>query len=70
MQVRLSTYKCIVTPQDLKSLTLRTLLMTSLPRLSNTNTFQIGSPSAFKMGVDLGVSPLDAVPSVGAFGSS
>lgn len=33
-------------PQDRRSLTLRTLLMTSRPRLSNTKTFQTGSPLA------------------------
>jgi len=36
---------CMVTPIALKSLTLKTLLITSLPRSSNTRTFHTGSPS-------------------------
>jgi hypothetical protein len=48
-------YKWIVTPHARKSLTLRTLLMTSRPLLSKTRTFHIGSPSSFKMGVDWGM---------------
>lgn len=47
-----ATYRCIVMPHPLRSLTRSTLLITSLPRLSNTSTFHMGSPSAFKMGVD------------------
>lgn len=57
------TYRCIVMPQLRKSFTRRTLLMTSRPRLSKTSTFHIGSPSAFNIGVDLGVMPFDAVVS-------
>jgi len=60
----------MVTPHDLRSLTRNTLLMTSLPRLSKTSTFHIGSPSAFRIGVDLWVMPLTVFPSEGAFGSS
>lgn len=41
---------CMVTPRDRRSLTRRTLLITSRPRSSKTRTFQIGSPSAFRMG--------------------
>ena len=37
-------HKWIVTPLARKSFTLKTLLMMSLPRLSNTRTFQMGSP--------------------------
>jgi hypothetical protein len=40
--------KCIVTPLLLKSLTRRTLLMISRPRLSNTRTFQMGSPFSLR----------------------
>jgi len=54
----LATYKWIVTPHALKSFTRMTLLMTSLPRLSNTNTFHIGCPSSLRMGVDSGRNPL------------
>ena len=36
---------CIVTPIARRSLTLRTLLITSRPRSSKTRTFQMGSPS-------------------------
>lgn len=50
-------------PQFLKSFTRKTLLITSLPRLSKTNTFHIGSPSEFKIGVDLAVKPLEVAPS-------
>lgn len=46
------TYICIVTPQVRRSLTRRTLLMTSRPRSSNTKTFHIGSPSAFSIGAE------------------
>ncbi len=56
-----STYKCIVTPHVRKSLTRSTLLITSLPRLSNTRTFHIGSPSEFRIGVALGMRPSAAV---------
>ena len=45
-------------PHDLRSLTRRTLLMTSRPRLSKTKTFHTGSPSTPKMGVDCCRSPL------------
>lgn len=41
----------MVTPLDRRSLTRKTVLMTSLPRLSKTKTFQIGCPSAFVMGL-------------------
>ena len=37
--------------------------MTSRPRSSNTRTFQIGSPSEFRTGVDRGVGPLAAAGS-------
>lgn len=53
----LAAYRCIVTPQPLRSFTRSTLLMTSLPRLSNTSTFHIGLPSASNNGVDLGSRP-------------
>lgn len=49
---------CIVTPMDRRSLTLMTLLMTSLPRSSNTSTFHIGSPSSLTMDVAGNTSPL------------
>ena len=42
--VRFSTYRWIVTPLLRRSLTRSTLLIMSLPRLSNTRTFQTGSP--------------------------
>lgn len=58
---QLQTYKCMVTPQLRRSLTRSTLLITSLPSASNTSTFHIGSPSAFRIGVDFGTSPLEAV---------
>ena len=58
-----ATYRCIVIPHPRKSFTRNTLLITSLPRLSNTKTFHIGSPSSFKMGVDCGRSPPDACSS-------
>lgn len=50
-------------PQLRKSFTLKTLLMTSLPKLSNTKTFQIGSPSEFSIGVDFEAIPFEAAPS-------
>jgi hypothetical protein len=50
-------FKWIVTPHDRKSFTRSTLLMMSLPKLSNTSIFQIGSPSAFNTGVDLDTRP-------------
>lgn len=53
-------HRCMVTPHPLRSLTRSTLLMTSLPRLSNTRTFHIGSPSEFRIGVALGMRPLTA----------
>ena len=46
------TYRWMVTPHVLKSFTRSTLLMTSRPKLSKTRTFQIGSPSSFRIGVD------------------
>lgn len=49
---------CMVMPIDLRSLTRRTLLMTSRPRSSNTSTFQIGLPSASSMGATGARSPL------------
>jgi hypothetical protein len=51
-----------ITPQARRSFTLRTLDMTSLPMLSNTNTFHIGSPVSESIGAFAGTSPL-------AFGS-
>ena len=48
---RSGTYKWIVTPHALKSLTRSTLLMTSRPMLSKTRIFQIGLPSSLRMGV-------------------
>lgn len=45
-----ATHRCMVTPHARRSFTRRTLLMTSLPRLSNIRTFHIGSPSSFSMG--------------------
>lgn len=45
------TYKWMVTPHVLKSLTRSTLLMTSLPMPSKTRIFQIGLPSSLRMGV-------------------
>lgn len=45
-----STYICIVIPMARRSLTRSTLLITSRPRSSNTRTFQMGSPSAVRMG--------------------
>lgn len=51
-------------PQLRRSLTRRTLLITSLPKLSKTRTFQIGSPSEFSIGVDLGINPLEVELSV------
>lgn len=47
-------------PQALRSLTLNTLLITSLPRLSNTRTFHIGSPSELSIGVEDGMRPFVA----------
>lgn len=44
------THRCIVTPCALRSLTLSTLLIMSLPRLSNIKTFQIGSPFSSSKG--------------------
>ena len=55
-----NAYRCMVTPHARRSLTLSTLLMTSRPRSSNTSTFHIGSPSAFRIGVDCGMSPFVA----------
>lgn len=52
-----ATYRCIVTPQLRRSFTRRTLLMTSLPKLSNTSTFHIGWPLASRIGVDFGNRP-------------
>lgn len=51
------THKWIVTPHPLRSFTLRTLLITSLPKLSKTSTFHIGSPSAFRIGEEVGNNP-------------
>lgn len=51
-------------PQLLRSFTRSTLLITSLPRLSKTNTFHMGSPSEFKIGVDFAVRLLEVVPSL------
>lgn len=59
----MSTYRCIVTPHERKSETRRTLLIISLPRLSKTSTFQIGSPSALRIGVALVTRPLARVAS-------
>ena len=39
----------MVTPQARRSFTLKTLLITSRPKLSKTKTFQIGSPSELKI---------------------
>ena len=55
----------MVTPQPRRSLTLKTLDITSRPRLSNTRTFHIGSPSEFNIGVLFGRRPLDAAGSCG-----
>lgn len=44
----LSTDRCMVTPLLRKSLTRKTLLMISLPRLSKTRTFHIGSPFSLR----------------------
>ena len=41
---------CMVIPMDRRSLTRMTLLMTSRPRSSKTNTFQMGFPSASSIG--------------------
>lgn len=54
------TYRCIVMPHPRKSFTRSTLLMTSRPRLSKTNTFHIGSPSELRIGVDCGIKPFAA----------
>ena len=62
-RLMLSTYKCMVTPQERRSETRRTLLIISLPGLSKTRTFQIGSPSAFRIGVALVTRPLERVAS-------
>lgn len=59
----LLTYRCMVTPQERRSETRRTLLIISLPRLSKTRTFQIGSPSALRIGVALVTRPLERVAS-------
>jgi len=64
------TYRCTVMPNPRKSLTRSTLLITSLPRLSNTSTFHIGSPSAFRMGVDCGMSPFVTAASLPSWGTS
>ena len=56
--LRRDTYRCIVIPHPRRSLTRRTLLITSRPRLSNTRIFHMGSPSSLSMGVDFGTSPL------------
>ena len=50
-------------PRLRRSLTRSTVLITSLPKLSNTSTFHIGSPSAFSMGVDCDISPFVAAAS-------
>lgn len=52
------TNMCIVTPIERRSLTRMTLLITSLPRSSKTRTFQIGFPSASRMGATGAKSPL------------
>jgi hypothetical protein len=60
-----------ITPQALRSFTLRTLDMTSLPMLSNTSTFHIGSPVSESIGAFAGTSPLafDSLwPSMGCVG--
>lgn len=49
---------CIVTPIERRSLTRITLLMTSLPKSSKTRTFQMGFPSASRMGATGAKSPL------------
>lgn len=55
---------CMVTPIDRRSLTRRTLLMTSRPRSSKTKTFQIGFPSPSRMGATGARSPLAWLSSV------
>lgn len=52
-----NAHKCIVIPQLRRSLTCNTLLITSLPKLSKTSTFQIGSPSSFRIGAEWGTKP-------------
>ena len=47
-------------PHPRRSLTRSTLLITSLPKLSKTRTFHMGSPSELRMGVDLGIRPFAA----------
>jgi len=47
----------MVTPQARRSFTLKTLLITSRPKLSKTKTFQIGSPSEFKIDVVCEIRP-------------
>ena len=54
---RQPTYRCIVTPLARRSLTLRTLLITSRPRLSKTRTFHMGSPSSPRIEVDVDIRP-------------
>lgn len=49
---------CIVTPIERRSLTRMTLLITSRPKSSNTRTFQMGFPSASRMGATGAKSPL------------
>lgn len=56
----LLTYICIVTPHARRSLTLSTLLITSRPRSSNTNTFHIGAPSSLNIGAETVTRPLVA----------
>lgn len=55
---------CIVTPIERKSLTRMTLLMTSLPRSSKTRTFQMGFPSASRIGATGASKPLAWASSV------
>jgi hypothetical protein len=56
--IMLLTYMCIVTPIARKSLTRITLLITSRPRSSKTRTFQMGLPSASRMGATGASRPL------------
>lgn len=57
---------CMVTPIDRRSLTRITLLMTSRPRSSNTNTFQMGLPSASRMGATGASRPFASASSASA----
>ena len=55
---------CIVTPNERRSFTLRTLLMTSRPRSSKTRTFQMGSPVDVVMGAEGARRPSDGAACV------